>query len=109
MSLFNFKIHWGDPKHPTEIRLWTGALGFRLHGVQQPYEHCFTTHEIARWYGISYRRAWFCGFSRFGQSLDYRTTEPPRLGYGAEVGTGLSDLDPITPVAPNLAQGGETP
>jgi hypothetical protein len=87
MNPFLLKLHWGDPKHPTEIRAWTGALGSRVEGIERPWQHCFVSHQIGRWYGISYERAGFVGLCVFGPSEDYRTTVAPRFGRGAELDT----------------------
>lgn len=75
------KLHWGEPINATEIRSWTGAVGLGCNGS---WRHCFTTHEIGRWYGLSFKRSWFFGFCLFGASRDYRTGDPPRTGIGAK-------------------------
>ena len=87
INLFRLQLHWGDPKHPTEIRSWTGALGSQIGGVERPWQHCFVSHQIGRWYGFSYERAGFVGLCVFGPSEDYRTTVAPRFGRGAELDT----------------------
>lgn len=85
MNPFRLKLHWGDPKHPTEIRAWTGALGSPVEGVERPWQHCFVSHQIGRWYGVSYARSGFMSLCVFGPSADYRTTDAPRFGRGSEL------------------------
>lgn len=64
------KLHWGSPKYPAEIRSHTGTL--TMNGVAS---ECFIGHRVGRWYGISYRHHWFCGFCLFSESREYRS--PP--------------------------------
>jgi hypothetical protein len=80
LNPFLLKLHWGDPKHPTEIRAWTGALGFSPRGEDRYWQHCYVSHQIGRWYGISYERSGFLGLCVFGPSEDYRTSVAPRFG-----------------------------
>lgn len=67
---FGLLLHWGSPKHPTEIRAHTG-----LRLKSGPQSDQFTTHQVGRWYGISYQHNWFCGFCLFSESREYRS--PP--------------------------------
>jgi hypothetical protein len=76
--IFDLQLHWGKPKHGTEIRSWTGSLGQKPpHLDKSIVSHCFISHEVVKWYGLSYKRVWFFGFYRFGVTNDQRSPELP--------------------------------
>jgi hypothetical protein len=104
LALFGLKLHWGDPKHPTELRSWTGALGSN----DRPWQHCYVSHEIGRWFGLSHKRNWFVGFFLTERTDEYRTAERPRFGWGAEIGERPSDI-PMADESPALIAQAEAP
>ena len=65
ITLFGFQLHWGEPRHPTKIRAYTGAMSTREPGL---WSLRFTDHEIVRWYGVSFKLAGFFGWQRFGET-----------------------------------------
>lgn len=87
--LFGLRLHWGDPNRPTEIRAWTGAIGGGLKDA--PWTHDFVTHQVGRWYGLSRKRDWFCGFCRLGKTEMYSSREKPRVGWPSEMSDRPSD------------------
>lgn len=74
------KLHWGEPKRPSEVRTWFGASSHKLKGAQQPWSHRFLTHEVKRRYGVSFGRSWFFGLSMLGETKTYDTQDGPRVG-----------------------------
>jgi len=65
MSHFlGFRVHVGEPENPTKLRGYTGSL-FSKAGEDETRNN-YTDHQIARWYGISFRLRWFVGLWVFG-------------------------------------------
>lgn len=75
-----FKLHWGDPNSPTEIRSWTGAFDAATSGDKASWKHCFTGRRVKRWFGVSYKAKIFLGACIFSSSFNYKTFEPPKFG-----------------------------
>lgn len=79
-TLFGIRLHWGEPQFRTKIRAYTGAC--RSTASDGPWSIQFTDHDIAKWYGVSFRLAGFFGWQRFGETTHPRETGP--LPYSAE-------------------------
>ena len=65
-GFLGFRFHKGEPARPTKVRAYTGSLlnsESRTEGLNN-----FADHEIARWYGVSFKLSWFLGFWRFGET-----------------------------------------
>ncbi|MCP1550649.1 MULTISPECIES: hypothetical protein [Methylorubrum] len=86
--LFGLRLHWGDPNRPTEIRAWTTAFSRK----DSPWRHDYITHQVCRWYGLSRKRDWFCGFCRLGKTEMYSSPEKPRVGWPSEMSDRPSDI-----------------
>lgn len=75
-ALFGVRIHWGEPHFRTKLRAYTGSLRGQKQSDDTAWSNCFTDHEIARWYGVSFRLAGFFGWQRFGETTWPRESGP---------------------------------
>lgn len=78
LGFFNLTLHLGEPRHPMEMRVWTGNSAYRPRGAENSIVNFeYTSHKIEQWYGLTYKRAWFIGFCMFGVSTQDRNTILP--------------------------------
>ncbi len=83
--LFGLDLHFGTPKNRLEMRAWTGSLAYRP-DKEKPsiVRHDYISHKIERWYGITYKRAWFFGLTCFGITTEERVPNLPSYIRGDE-------------------------
>lgn len=65
-SFLGLRIHNGEPDNPTKVRAYTGTLLSK--GSSTEGRNDYADHEIARWYGLSFKLKWFIGFWVFGKT-----------------------------------------
>lgn len=66
MSFLGLRIHRCEPDNPTKIRAYTGTL-LTKDSVTEGRNN-YADHEIAHWYGVSFKLKWFLGFWVFGET-----------------------------------------
>lgn len=69
-SVLGFRLHKGIPDLPTKLRAYTSSMLLKddggdgeRHGINN-----YTDHNIAKWYGISFKLRWFIGVWVFGDT-----------------------------------------
>lgn len=65
-TFLGFRLHRGEPKNPTKLRAYTGSLMNKASTTEG--RNNYTDHELARWYGVSFKLKWFAGFWLFGET-----------------------------------------
>lgn len=65
-GFLGFRLHKGEPSRPTKLRAYTGSLlnkASKTEGLNN-----YADHQVARWYGVSFRLSWFLGIWCFGET-----------------------------------------
>lgn len=59
-----FRLHCGDTQKPGMLQFRTGAINYKINGVQRKDEQ-WTIHPVRRMYGLSFGGKWFFGSITF--------------------------------------------
>lgn len=65
-SFLGFRLHKGAPDLPTKLKSYTSTMLTKASKTEG--RNNYTDHQIATWYGISFKLKWFAGIWVFGQT-----------------------------------------
>lgn len=65
-SFLGLRIHKGPPDSPAKLRFYTSTLLSRDSTTEG--RNSYTDHQIASWYGLSFKLKWFIGLWVFGKT-----------------------------------------
>lgn len=66
-TFLGFRLHRGEPDLPTKLRAYTGSL-LTKDGTSRIARNNYSDHQLARWYGVSFKLRWFAGLWVFGET-----------------------------------------